>query len=116
MNKKRLIKIDNLRLRKIRKNLRELLLQVVTQKMEQIINTQNKILDNESLSYEKKMGKVKELEKKLQELKLIRRSAPLSCSTCHRVDIDLMYNPTVNSWYCEECYEFNQKSTPGWFP
>jgi len=116
MKKKRVIKLKDPKLRKIRKSLRELLLQVSSQKVNEILDKKKEIRRNPDLNYYEKKEKQIELQSVIQDLNLARRSAPLSCSTCSRIDIDLVYNPVYNCWYCEECYEFNAQGEPGNYP
>jgi len=116
MNKKRLVKINNPRLCKIRKELRQLLLMLFETQINNFFDEKDRVRENSGITYNRKQKRLRELSRKIQDLKMAKRSAPLSCSTCSRVDIDLMYNPTVNSWYCVVCYEFNQKASPGLFP
>ncbi|TXT63055.1 MAG: hypothetical protein BAJALOKI3v1_440001 [Promethearchaeota archaeon] len=116
MKKKRVIKLKDPRLRKIRKNLRELLLKAFSRKLNEILDKQDKIRENPDLNYYEKQEKQIELESIIQDLKLARNGAPLSCSTCSRIDIDLVYNPVFEEWYCEECYEFNSQGHKDWFP
>ncbi|MBD3214314.1 MAG: hypothetical protein GF311_17015 [Candidatus Lokiarchaeota archaeon] len=116
MKKKRVIKLKDPRLRKIRKNFRDLLLQVLSRKIMEILDKQKEIRRNPDLNYYQKQKKQIELETIIQDLKLARYKAPLSCSTCSRIDIDLVYNPVFETWFCEECYEFNAEADPEYYP
>ena len=116
MKKKRVIKLKNPKLRKIRKNLRELLLNVFSEKLSEILDEKGKIRENQAVSNNEKVKKLRDLSREIQNLELAKRKAPLSCSTCKRIDIDLVYNPVYNTWYCEDCYEFNAKGEPDNYP
>jgi hypothetical protein len=116
MKKKRVITLKDPKLRKIRKNLRELLLKAFSRKLNEILDKKKEIMRDPDLNYYEKQEKQIELQSIIQDLKLAKRSAPLSCSTCKRIDIDLVYNPVYNCWYCEECYEFNAQGEPENYP
>jgi len=116
MKKKRVIKLKDPKLRNIRKNLRELLLKVFSEKLSEILEKQKEIRRNPDLTYDQKVEGQRELESIIQDLTLDMRKAPLSCSTCSRIDIDLVYNPVFETWYCEECYEFNSRGHSDWYP
>jgi len=116
MKKKRVIKLKDPKLRKIRKNLRELLLKVFEQKCLKILNKKDKIRRDPDLTYYEKQDRLIELETIKQNIELAKSKAPLSCSTCKRIDIDLVYNPVFETWFCEECYEFNSRGHASWYP
>jgi len=116
MKKKRVIKLKDPKLRKIRKNLRELLLKAFSRKLNEILDKKKEIRRDPDLNYYEKKEKQIELESIIQDLKLARNKAPLSCSTCGRIDIDLVYNPVFETWFCEECYEFNSRGHANWYP
>ncbi|MBD3211627.1 MAG: hypothetical protein GF311_03385 [Candidatus Lokiarchaeota archaeon] len=116
MKKKRVIKLKDPRLRKIRKNFRDLLLQMFSEKWGENNDKQKEIRNNPDLTYYEKSNRVRALERKLQDLKLAKYKAPLSCSTCKRIAIDLVYNPVFETWYCEECYQFNSQGHSNWYP
>ncbi|MBD3213202.1 MAG: hypothetical protein GF311_11400 [Candidatus Lokiarchaeota archaeon] len=116
MKKKRVITLKNPRFRRIRKDLREILLICTNRKIKEILNMKKEIRRNPDLTYYQKQEKQIELESIIQDLELAKKRTPLSCSTCHRIDIDLVYNPVFEEWYCEECYEFNSQGHSNWFP
>ncbi|TXT59235.1 MAG: hypothetical protein BAJALOKI3v1_1100002 [Promethearchaeota archaeon] len=116
MKKKRIITLKDPKLRKIRKNLRELLLKAFSERLSEVRSKKDKIRENPDLNYYEKKEKLIELQSIIQDLTLAKNGAPLSCSTCKRIDIDLVYNPVFEEWYCEECYEFNSQGHKDWFP
>ena len=107
--KKRLIILKDPQLRKIRTELRNLLFKAFERHHSRYYEEMASIDQDGSLSFEER--KKLTLEIYLESEKLMGsfcRSVVL-CSLCGRKDLDLIYNPVLNAWYCEACYTFNQK-------
>jgi len=77
MKKKRLIKIKDPRLRKIRKELRQLLLKLFETQINNFFDEKNKVRENSRITYNEKKKKLRELSGKIQELKISKQAAPL---------------------------------------
>ena len=103
---KRIIKVKHPQLRKFRTSMRELL-KVVHSSERGRLHDQIDLIRIGDFSL-----KVKEevkIRKQIEELDRARFSAPIGCCVCGRQDLDLVYNPYSNEWYCEGCYTFNQE-------
>jgi len=84
MNKVKTIFIKNPQLRRIRKNLRDLIIAAVRQKMQAVM--------------ESNWEQYQELDQALN--KSICRCAGCGCS-----DLDMTYSPRFKKWYCFICYD-----------
>ncbi|MHA1757016.1 MAG: hypothetical protein ACTSVV_09615 [Promethearchaeota archaeon] len=78
--------------------------------MRKLLNAIDEIFKNESLSL---YDKVKPLHRKLDEIKRLRRKAPLYCQGCGSKSLDMIYHVGMEYWLCEFCYrdyrEFERK-------
>lgn len=61
-------------------------------------------------AFELKIEEENRVERQIEELDRARRSSPIGCRVCGRQDLDLVFNPCSNQWYCEGCYTFNQEA------
>ncbi|MBD3211307.1 MAG: hypothetical protein GF311_01770 [Candidatus Lokiarchaeota archaeon] len=73
--KKRVIKLKDPKLRKIRKNLREILLKVLSQMINEILDKKKEIRRDPDLTYYQKQEKQIELESIIQDFKLAKSKA-----------------------------------------
>lgn len=112
MKKKRTIILKNARLRKIRDNLRLLIIKAsgeaknrINNKIEKIKNTPG-YYEGDSL---KLLNKVKYLKDKWWEIERPLRASILLCPACFQSDKDMTYNPVLKTWYCAECYGILKK-------
>ena len=88
MKRHRAIIIKDPRLQKIRDNLRALII-------------------HESVSRRKNLYE----EGRFKEEILLDRSVNKSicrCSSCRKINRDRVYNPSLNMWFCVECYRLSQ--------
>lgn len=113
MNQKRTIRIKNLQLRKIRNNLRLVLISATHPAWDKIHEEQEKLLiDREgnvrSLSYSEKIQFAK-LQKEKQKIKELVDRSICKCPVCQRADQDMTFNPVNNIWFCVQCYQKNKE-------
>ncbi len=108
MKKKRTIKLKDPRLRKARTELRTLLRLVWEKKTLELHDQIDAIYDDKSLDYEARKPKIRQIKEKIKALDFAYKRAPHGCCVCGRREPDLTYNPCDSTWYCEDCYEFNQ--------
>ena len=108
MKKKRSIIIKSSSLRKIRNDLRRILVLESNKRRGEVINRRIAIQQDSS-------GNLRDLsdEERMKLIKLCTRSNHLSetltnsicvCEKCHAVDKDMAYNPTVKRWFCVDCF------------
>ena len=116
MKKRRTIIIKHPRLKRIRNNLRMVLIREAVKREEEI---QNKI---ETIIYDKdrnfrdlKIKEKKEVDKLNLELRRymsLMRDSICYCNTCQSKDKDMSYNPMLKRWYCTDCFkEFQEEYT-----
>ena len=106
---KRLITLKDPRLRKIRTELRNLLCKAFELHYSRYIKEMDTVRHDESLNYAEKKEKNLRIYFESEKLKLHFSRSVVHCSLCVRRDLDLVYNPVLNTWYCEPCYTFNQQ-------
>jgi hypothetical protein len=119
VKRKKTINIRNPTLRKIRDNLRALI--ITTSR-----DSQHKIYDEiEKLKTTSKSNNNNDFLKDLYNREKIIEDALtasiLLCPVCFKSDKDMTYNPVRKTWYCTDCYEVLQKGniergTPEEFP
>lgn len=104
MNKRRVVRLKDSKLRKIRYELRQLLINVVQDEISTLIQKQRFLLkENHGTIFSEKQDK-----KLLEEENKLRRDLREFigiCSSCSDRESDHMFNPKDKIWYCEECYE-----------
>ena len=113
---KRLITLKNPQLRKVRTELRNLLRQAVEDHSSRLHEQINKIRYDKSLEYEVKKKKIQQIYQKSEELKRAFLHSVVGCRLCGKTELDLIFNPVLNTWYCEGCYEFNRKGHENIYP
>ena len=116
IKKKRLIVLKNPRLRKIRTELRNLLKQAFDEHYSRYFEQMGIIRDDSSLSYDEKERRCNEICQESQKLKISYLHSITGCRVCDKADVDLVYNPVLNTWFCERFYYFNQKCQDGLLP
>lgn len=104
--KKRIIRVKNPQLLRFRTAMRELLKAAQVSEMRKLRDKSN------SVNIKDLNLRIKEedrIERQIEELVRARRRSPIGCRVCGRQDLDLIFNPCSNQWYCEGCYTFNQE-------
>lgn len=89
MKKKRTISIKDPNLRKIRNNLRLVLIKAVQ--------------DEESKLYKRRF--TSKSGGREQELNNLLQNSISKCRRCVSTDKDMTYNPVDGAWYCVDCYD-----------
>ncbi len=108
MKKKRTISIKDPKLRKIRNNLRLLLIRATSAEWRKYFDEQHRLntdLDGNirNLS-ESKKPRTAELTRKMNEIKRIVEASIIQCPVCRKIDKDMIFNPELKEWYCIQCY------------
>ena len=106
---KRLITLKDPRLRKIRTELRNLLCKAFELHSLRFFEEMESVRRDESLDYAEKKEKNLKIHFESEKLKHHFSRSVVHCKLCGRRDLDLIYNPVLNAWYCESCYTFNQR-------
>lgn len=107
MKRAKTIVIKNPKLRKIRDNLRKILILECVAREEEISARKRKILFDEegkirSLTI-KEEEEVLKLSLELRKYMFSMRESICSCQLCHSTDKDMSYNPKEKRWYCVDC-------------
>ncbi|MFX1328809.1 MAG: hypothetical protein ACFE91_11835 [Promethearchaeota archaeon] len=108
MKNKRTIIIKNPHLRRIRNNLRLLLIEACGIKQRKLQKEKERIkqipeyFENHPPEL---LNRVKELNDQFWEIERPLRASILLCPVCFQTDKDMTYNPMRKTWYCSECYE-----------
>lgn len=116
MKDKRIIRIENPRLQKIRNEFRKLFLSWKND----IIRRLNKEMDSLMINEEgKRVGvlhmdggtlkKFRELQETIADLTALGNQSILRCHTCGRTDKDMQYNKGAMEWFCLDCTEKYRK-------
>ena len=114
MKQKRTVSIKDPKLRRIRDQLRILLLEVNKAKTIEILNRTGKLQkaegfwDEKSSDYKRLHSKTQELSSQESDLRYAFNNSIIFCPVCRKIDKDMTYNPVSRRWFCVECYKFNQ--------
>jgi hypothetical protein len=108
MKKKRTISIKNPKLRKVRDNLRLLLLEATTVQWRKYFDERHRLNTDlngniRNLS-ESKKPRAGELTKKMREIDMLEERSIIRCPACRKIDRDMTFNPELKQWYCTQCY------------
>ena len=107
MKKKRTISIKDSHLRKIRNNLRSLLIQVCGHEQGRLQEEEENVKNTPGY-YEsdspKLLNRVKELNDQFWSIERPLRASILLCPACFQSDKDMTFNPVLKTWYCTDCY------------
>ena len=104
VKKKRTISVKGQQLRRIRNNLRNILICAA--------NTQWFELHNQFLSLPPDdIYNARKISGQKQELNDLISTSICKCRRCIRTDQDMTYNPRDGAWYCIECYEEMRRRT-----
>ncbi len=71
---------------------------------------------DESLTYEHRSEKHREVDMKRQQLQLMERKYPISCSICGDRMENLVWNPIQHQWLCVPCYNYAHENFPKVYP
>ena len=115
MEKKRVIKIRNPKLKEIRNNLRTIFIKGVMVQW-RILHDEirrlrfdnlgnRKLIDDMTSEEQVRYRDLQKMESQLTDA--IERSI-CQCYTCGKADQDMIYNPDYSAWYCVECYNITQ--------
>ena len=105
MNKKRTIRLKDPKLRKIRTELRTLLVRGTNKRIADLIKKQSSLLDNPSFDGEKSSL----LENQKNKLRKLMDASICCCATCSDMKKDHVFVPKTREWYCEKCLERLEK-------
>lgn len=109
MKKKRQIQIKNPALRKIRNNLRNLIIAACSKQLSEITLKSEQLIGRGEHQLEW------ELNDSWWRIERSLRASICKCPSCFRSDRDMIYNPKSKEWYCLKCYRENQKYEPSKF-
>lgn len=108
MKKKRTVSIKDPRLRRIRNNLRLLLLELTSAQLKRYFEERHKLHMDLDGNYrnlsESKKPRASELTKKMREIDILRDRSIIRCPSCRMNDRDMTFNPELKQWYCVQCY------------
>jgi len=122
MKVKRTIIIRDQHLRRIRNNIRKLLLSACSAEQSKIHDERDRLrecddyYDNEGV-----LKQAKELNGQSWAIERPLRASILLCPACFQSDKDMTYNPVRKEWYCTGCYAelkigFTEEGRPKQFP
>lgn len=106
MKEKRIIRVKDPQLRRVRTAMRELLKEAYSSEWWRLRDLSNSVKIKD---FDLWMKEQKKIEKQIEELDRARHRAPIGCRVCARQDLDLVFNPYGSEWFCEGCYSFNQE-------
>ena len=112
MKRKITIRIKDPQLRRIRNNLRLLLIKVALDKKTRLREERRKIWGNrfgdsrEPNGNDKRLSKT--LLKEMREIDTIIDRSICFCPACQRADQDMIFNPVTKVWFCVQCYNKNK--------
>ncbi len=113
MKDKRIISLKNPNLRKIRNEMRELLILARNTKRGKIRSEMKEISSNEegdSIPMDEltpsQLKRFRELQRLESKNKDIGRKSICLCYNCGKSDLDMYYNYPYRAWFCVECVNF----------
>ncbi len=106
------------KLKEIRNNLRNLLINVTQEELLKILDKikemeydcNGNMIHPNNMNIKKK-SILNELTKKEVELRNLINNSICECRRCVKTDQDMTYNPVDKSWYCVDCYKEMQRWT-----
>ncbi|MFX1489566.1 MAG: hypothetical protein ACFFBI_10490 [Promethearchaeota archaeon] len=105
MKSKRTITIKDPHLKKIRNNLRSLILKASSIEKLRIHDEEEELRKNDDFYDNDKFRKMsKELNDKYWSIERPLRASILLCPACFQLDKDMTYNPVLKTWYYTDCY------------
>lgn len=110
MKKKRCIVIKDPKLQRIRNNLRKILIGTVQDRRVNLTSeidaisrdSEGRLRMNRTPSENAELQKFRDMKSQINELT---DKSICYCSACKQINKDMAYNPTLEAWYCVECYE-----------
>ena len=114
MRKKRTITIKDPRLRKVRNELRCLIMLAEAAEEKKILNKKQELYNIEGfwdefhVDYKNLNKQAQNLNSQINSLSYAYSSSIVFCPVCHEINKDMTYNPVSKKWFCTECYKFNQ--------
>ena len=113
MKHKKAIEIKDSRLRKIRNNLRALLIKFALDKKSRLREELASVLrdeNNNPAEYNKtNLGISRRPVREMYEIDKILDKSICLCPVCQRSDQDMIFNPVTKVWFCVHCYELNRE-------
>ena len=106
MKKKRTIHTKDSKLRKVRYELRRLLVREADKRIISKIKEEGDLRRSDGFSYEKH-DELYHQEIKLRKLK---KASICSCATCSDMKKDHVFIPKTREWFCEKCLERLEKA------
>ncbi len=107
MKRAKTIVIKNPKLRKIRDNLRKILILECVAREEEISARKRKILFDENRNVRlltiREEEEVLKLSLELRKYMFSFRDSICFCQLCHSTDKDMSYSPRFRKWYCVDC-------------
>ncbi len=122
MKLKRTISIQDPYLRRIRNNIRSLLIEACGEYQGKIQTEKQRLRKFDDYYDNKDIQKTaKELNDQWWEIERPLRASILLCPACFQSDKDMTYNPVRKEWYCTDCYAklkkgFTEDGEPEQFP
>ena len=106
MKKKKVIRIKDSKLRKIRTELRTLLVREANKRILNKIKEKGDLRRSDGFSYEK----YNDLYDQEIQLRNLLKASICSCATCSDMEKDHVFVPKTREWYCELCLERLEKA------
>lgn len=104
MDKNWTISLKDSKLRKIRTELRTLLVRKVEKRIGYLTKEQSDLRKNRPSDDEKFYRLHDELEDQKNKLRRQKKASICSCATCSDMEKDHAFNMNTKEWYCEKCY------------
>ena len=113
MKKKKTIIVKDPRLQKLRLNLRIILTRAIISEWNKLHLEEKRILYDD-LGNTKKMSsleieKSRDIGQRKQFLLNIEDKSICRCPSCQRTDLDMTYNPKLETWFCTNCYGISRR-------
>lgn len=105
MNKKKTIRLKDPKLRKIRTELRTLLVREAYKRIANLTDKQGILRERRPLGDENFLELDNQLENQKNQLRKLIKASICSCVTCSDMKEDHVFSPKTREWYCEKCYE-----------
>jgi len=96
--------VENIRLKKIRYNLRTVLRLAFDEKLKSFNEEISKVQGIESLDYLEKEVALRKIFKRKEDLIIRKQRSPINCVVCGERMEDLFYISSNASWRCILCY------------
>lgn len=113
MKEKKTIVVKDPHLRKLRYNLRMIIIKAVSFEWNKLHTEEEQILYDD-LGDAKRMDSLeieqfRDIEQKKQFLRNIEDKSICLCPSCQRTDLDMTYNPKLETWFCTNCYGISKR-------